>query len=335
MNAWKSATSRAALGSNSDGAGSMKEIEQLDGLRAANRRAPDAAIERELLKLRAQAFLRNWQAAPQERLLNGEPDGAEYGLPIVAASELDVSVLRRALAEYGALHVRGLLDSSRVEFMRNAIDCALAAESKTCADGPSEETRPWFEPFDTVYGGDITRNFARVCGSMLSVDSPRGMFYLTEMFSDVGLDQLLSEFFGERPALSVEKTMLRRVATWKESGDWHQDGTFLGPNIRSVNVWLTLSDCGVDAPSLEIVPKRLHRLLAPTSSYVTSHAVVEQEFPGARIRPEFKAGDALLFDHFLLHRTWHTVEMTKLRYALESWFFAPSTFPGHYTGLYI
>ncbi|MEZ5167509.1 MAG: hypothetical protein R2695_13835 [Acidimicrobiales bacterium] len=46
------------------------------------------------------------------------------------------------------------------------------------------------------------------------------------------------------------------------------------------------------------------------------------------LAPEFREGDALLFDHLFLHRTGVTDAMTKERYAIESWFFAPSAYPG-------
>jgi len=36
----------------------------------------------------------------------------------------------------------------------------------------------------------------------------------------------------------------------------------------------------------------------------------------------------LMFDEWILHRTSRLPGMSKLRYALESWFFAPSAFPG-------
>ncbi len=45
------------------------------------------------------------------------------------------------------------------------------------------------------------------------------------------------------------------------------------------------------------------------------------------IRPVFQPGDALLFDELFLHRTATNEEMTRDRYALETWFFAPSCYP--------
>ena len=46
------------------------------------------------------------------------------------------------------------------------------------------------------------------------------------------------------------------------------------------------------------------------------------------MRPIFEPGDALLFDERFLHRTAVEPEMTRERYAIESWFFAPSHYPG-------
>ncbi len=48
---------------------------------------------------------------------------------------------------------------------------------------------------------------------------------------------------------------------------------------------------------------------------------------GVTARPAFAPGDALLFDHLTLHRTGVGPGMSRDRYAIESWFFAPSTYP--------
>ena len=51
------------------------------------------------------------------------------------------------------------------------------------------------------------------------------------------------------------------------------------------------------------------------------------------VRPAFEAGDALLFDELLLHSTAADPSMTATRYAIESWFFGGSAFPGEYAPL--
>ena len=50
--------------------------------------------------------------------------------------------------------------------------------------------------------------------------------------------------------------------------------------------------------------------------------------PTGIVRPIFEPGDALLFDQRFLHRTAaDPTTMTNARYAVESWFFAPSHYP--------
>jgi hypothetical protein len=50
--------------------------------------------------------------------------------------------------------------------------------------------------------------------------------------------------------------------------------------------------------------------------------VVARAAAGALARPEFDAGDALIFDERLLHRTDLPAGLSETRYALECWLFA-------------
>ena len=156
------------------------------------------------------------------------------------------------------------------------------------------------------------------------------LFVLLELFEDLGLRELIGSFLGERPALSANKCNLRRVPV-TTSTNWHQDGAFLGADVRSLNVWVSLSHCGIDAPGLDIVPRRLDGVLETGTDgalfdWSVSPAVVEQVGTPV-LRPELAPGDALLFDHLFLHRTGVSPGMTQERYAIESWFFAPSSYP--------
>jgi ectoine hydroxylase-related dioxygenase (phytanoyl-CoA dioxygenase family) len=121
--------------------------------------------------------------------------------------------------------------------------------------------------------------------------------------------------------------------------NWHQDGAFLGMDIRTVNVWITLSDCGIEAPGLDVVPRRLDALL-PTGTegaifdWSTGDPVVRAAAGDTPVvRPQFRAGDALLFDQMFMHRTAADPAMKHDRYAIESWFFAPSRYPQDQLGL--
>ena len=131
----------------------------------------------------------------------------------------------------------------------------------------------------------------------------------------------------------MNKTVLRRVSPTAGGADWHQDGAFLGDGIRSLNVWLSLSDCGITAPGMDVVAKRLDEIV-PTggegANFDWSVAPGEAERAAGEagiVRPHFEPGDALLFDHLMLHRTASEESMTDQRYAIETWFFAPSAYP--------
>jgi len=103
--------------------------------------------------------------------------------------------------------------------------------------------------------------------------------------------------------------------------------------VRTLNLWIALSPCGTDAPGLDIVPRRFETVL-PTGTdgaifdwSVSPDVVAEAAGDVEVVRPDFKAGDVLLFDHLMLHRTGVAEGMTQQRHAIESWFFAPSGFP--------
>ena len=158
------------------------------------------------------------------------------------------------------------------------------------------------------------------------------MFDVLEAFEEIGLAEPLTGYLGERPSLSVKKWTLRRVPTTSGT-NWHQDGAFLGDDIRTVNVWLTLSRCGDIAPGLDVVARRFDRLAETGTSgayfdWSVGDSVVRDVADGAPIlRPVFGPGDALFFDNMFLHRTAADPAMTEPRYAIESWFFAPSRYP--------
>jgi hypothetical protein len=177
------------------------------------------------------------------------------------------------------------------------------------------------------------RRFVREDGGLWTANSPRMLFELFELVDDVGIGRLMTEFIGERPVLSANKCTLRRVAHDHASGGWHQDGAFLGEDIAAFNFWVTLTPCGLESPGLEVVPRRFDHVLAATGQgsefdwSLTHAAVLEAAGDQPIARPEFQAGDALLFDHLLVHRTAAAESARHDRYAIESWFFGPSSYP--------
>ena len=221
--------------------------------------------------------------------------------------------------------------------IREGIEHTYASHDRARSGASVSETSPWFVPFETSTRKseiELDRDWYRDGGAELAADSPRGMFNLLEVLEANGLIGLVTEYLGERPALSVRKTSLRRIPhDLNAEHGWHQDGAFLGQDIRTMNLWIALSDCGVDAPSMDMVPRRLNYIV-PTGTEgaifdwsVSSRQITEACDGGEPTHLHFKAGDAIVFDEMNLHRTSALPGMTKPRYAIEAWFFAPSCYP--------
>jgi Phytanoyl-CoA dioxygenase (PhyH) len=313
----------------------LAEIERLTG---ANRAERSRATERRLLWLRHLAGVRRLDGAPSDP----EHPAPDYDrlpefdgdLPSIEASDVTPELLRAGILRDGCLLVRGLVD--RAEALRFAAEIDRSFEERERHDSGESVAEGYYEefvlhpPFDPYLG----RPWIKMGGGVYAADSPRLSFEMQEIFRAAGLPQLVSGYLGEPALISVHKTTLRK-ADPSVPGTWHQDGKFMGP-VRALNLWLSLSRCGDEAPGLNIVPRRL-------DGYVTTHteeAVLDtqvsrtkaEEAAGDRqiIRPIFEPGDALFFDELFLHETGSDPSMPKPRFALESWFFGGSGFPGAY-----
>ncbi len=313
-------------------------LEAVELFAEVNRLRRDAAVERHLVRLRRAAFacLDRSQAAPEWPPAAPPDTSSNDGPPIISPSELTAGRLRNGILRHGSLLVRGLVPATRVRPLRDAVDRAFEAFDAAAAGGAGPENAVWYDPLDGICNPDLTRSFARAGGAVLAADSPRALHEFLEAVREAGIDKVLGGYFDERPALSVEKTTLRRVdARWWQMrcADWHQDGAFLGAGIRTVDVWISLSRCGRDAPGMDIIPIRVDQLLATGDDgtnydWSVSMETIDRAFPGVPIwRPEFEPGDVMFFDDRCLHRTAAELGMPHLRYAIESWFFAASVYP--------
>jgi hypothetical protein len=248
-----------------------------------------------------------------------------------------------AIQHHGCLLVRGLFAPARVAQLIDDLDRAFAAREAAARGVPPAETAPWYVPFEPGPPSPplwTEREWARQLGGILVADSPNALFNVIEALAAARILQIVGEYLGEALALSANKCVLRRVSPDVRSS-WHQDGAFLGGDIRTVDVWVALSDCGgdTDAPGLEIVPRRLERVIATEElgaevAYAVNGEQLARALDGLEPQmPRFSPGDALLFDHLLLHTTASRPGFERQRYALETWIFTPSTFPARYVPL--
>jgi hypothetical protein len=311
-------------------------LEAIDSLTSANHQQPSAEIEQRLVRLRYEAFgvldgsrgKSAWPPSAADRF----PDVTDRP-PEVSVDGLTPEVLGGGIVHHGCVLVRNLLPKASVEKLVEGLERAFECRDRHQDGASVAQTAPWYVPFDPGFSRADRfgkRNYIR------TVDSPRALFDLLATFDEVGLTGVISTHLGERPALSANKCCLRRVPPDEGATDFHQDGAFLGRDIRALNVWLALSHCGgeADARGLEFVPRRLDlvRESARDSAvfdWAVSATTAERLAGNTIAGPVFAPGDALLFDELLLHRTAASARVQD-RYAIESWFFAPSSYPDNH-----
>jgi hypothetical protein len=302
-------------------------LRAIDVLTEANRRAPDALREQRLVQLRHDAVSHLLsQSRPEWPRVFADPyDGT--GLPEIDRDDMSVERVGGGLLHHGAVLVRGLIDSSGVERLVNSIDRALDAAHAKRSGTMSADDVAWFSPFgrrEKVLGQGT--EWVRV------VDSPRATFEVTEVMDAVNR-AFITGYLGERPVMASYKWTLRRI-TPACIGEWHQDGRFLGDDVRVANVWIALTRCGgaTNAPGLEVLPRRMDHYLAAGSDgarlkFAIGDAVLDQHGSGLVADPVYEPGDALIFDERTPHRTGSRPGLTSSRHAIEAWFFAPGAYP--------
>ena len=318
----------------------------IERLSNGNREHRDMRYEQLLAQCRYELFVANPPSASDAVIRLPEisdPFAGCSGVPEIQAEQLNAEMLFAAIQFHGALIVRGLLKEQKALEMADGVQRTLDACGQWHRKGASTFDSPWYWRLPLPDTCDLApaRLWVEGAGGVWTADSPRMLFELIEVLEQARVIHAITGYFGERPLLSVGKSTLRCVPSTIRVADWHQDGAFMGSEIRSVNVWLSLSHCGEDASGLEVLPKRLARVL-PTGSHGANFdwsvgsGMVELAGQGlATVSPVFAPGDAMLFDHFFLHRTGIPHGIARDRYAIESWFFAPSAYPRQQVPLWL
>ncbi len=145
----------------------------------------------------------------------------------------------------------------------------------------------------------------------------------------------LVQALGPAPWCNLAQSWLR---TGRPAHHWHQDGAlrhdFLAHAGQPVpadaalqmrTLWIALTPCGENAPSLQWVEAVLPGLLSPPE--LTPEAVAARFGAGALQHAVLQAGDALLFDGLCLHCTHLRPAMQRPRRSLELRFFGAETRP--------
>jgi ectoine hydroxylase-related dioxygenase (phytanoyl-CoA dioxygenase family) len=139
---------------------------------------------------------------------------------------------------------------------------------------------------------------------------------------------------GAGAQLLLSQCWVRRARpphSWHQDGALHFDFTSLQGEppadalLPMLTCWMPLDDCGVDAPGLEWLQPSPPHLLVPAE--LTDEAL-QARFPASAFQqPPLAAGDALVFDGALVHRTHVRPTMTRPRTSIELRFVAGGGVP--------
>ena len=235
--------------------------------RARSRPTPDDMLEIRL----AAAALRGLRASSRRR--RRSPSGRCRSTSSTArpgahprGHAATISTPERCAAtstSHGSVLVRGLLDAEQVD----AFVAGHRPRARRAQRRPGRRTRrtqtSWYLPLPLPRPEAVSlgRHWVAGVGWHARLRLARAAATsCSTTYATIGLRDVVTDYLGERPVLSANKCTLRRVPLTANT-DWHQDGAFLGNGIRALNVWVALTDCGVDAPGMDLVPRRFERVV--------------------------------------------------------------------------
>ena len=291
--------------------GSIRE--EIAELTRANRAERSVELERRLLQLRHLAGIALVGAPLAHRPLTPSPAfdliDDDAPVPETTPENLTPELLRAAILKKGCLIVRGLVDPDRALAFGDGIEESLAAREAQEPTDLSEDG--WFEFFQAQEPHSLeARAWVTDAGGIWAADSPRLTFEVLEMFEQAGLQHTSAGTSARTRPSRFRSARFARCRPTAGNGfpGWHQDGRFLG-EVRALNVWLTLTHCGDDAPGLDLVPRRIEQIV-PTGTegavfdwVVAPHGRRRGRGDLEIVRPHFEPGDAMLFDDLFLHST--------------------------------
>ena len=208
----------------------------------------------------------------------------------------------------------------------SALDARRAA-----AEGYYEE----FEPAAAVPSRATARDWIQEGGGVLAADSPL-LRVRDARAVPSGRAARAGERLPRRAGADLRAEDDPAQGRARVPGAWHQDGTFMG-DVRALNLWLSLSRCGDEAPGLDIVPRRLDQLVADADRRGGARhpgvAGARPRRPRATRRSSGRSSSPATrcsSTRCSCTRPASDPAMPNPRFAIESWFFGGSAFPGEY-----
>jgi hypothetical protein len=224
----------------------------------------------------------------------------DHGRPelVFSAKQPDISGMKHAIASSGCFVLRELFNKEGIQRVRaRAVHATARWENR-------------------IANGQISGHEEFVNGAYRAGHIPGHDVDVALTFSNIGTlayDHIATALFGNASRdFGLRRSMLEERVN---PLGFHQDGFFTPPGY---NFWTPLNDAGLTSPGLEVVIGSGGRILSHEAIATAEPEKTINHFGLDRLwHPEVRAGDALVFTTFLMHRTYVTPTMSPLRYSLE------------------
>lgn len=151
------------------------------------------------------------------------------------------------------------------------------------------------------------------------------------------LPDVYKRLYGEEVVCSYAHCVVRyqRTDIREKSYSFHQDASYHSRDRLDhvgLTTWIPLTDCGEDSPGLQLYPRALHEVLPlpegihPPYLFCDTQLVLDR-YGEDLWAPHLSAGDVLIFNHFVVHRSYVTNEMTQERQSVDFRVFPESQVP--------
>lgn len=307
-----------------------RRLDAVDLLQAGNVGLLDAGVEIRLAELRRDAVVEIPEVDTHPVPQFDDPFPGHSGLIEINREDATPEVVGGAVQHHGCVLVRGLLSPEAATHLAQDIEHSFDALKAAHDGAPPSETRPWYVPLaphpdlpSYVPEQRANLSYYRVC----TVDSPRTMFDVVDTYERAGIHDIARAFLGARPVHTSQKWALRRMPKRSIYG-WHQEASVFdsGP-LRAINVWMSLTECGVDSPGFDVLPRREPEIIPADRGFMLTEETFDRVRDCDFASPLYQPGDAMIFDEYLIHRTNTNQSMPGERTSIESWYFTRGSKP--------
>ncbi|WP_374372726.1 hypothetical protein [Dongia sp.] len=232
----------------------------------------------------------------------------------------DAAAIADAIRRTGCAVVRGAIPPAKLVDIRDRTAATYDKYDALKARNELPPTFAWTYKFGVLSLLDV---FA---------DYDSALRFIVEHGQNEAIRAIAKAFFASDLKVEVPRIVFRRQVSTNRNREipYHQDFYTQTEGVQGVlNFWTPFIDCGVTAPSVEVVthvfdrllPTRERPLLPQNESFDKIHITREQIIDlcgdGKFWHPRLNVGDFLIFSDHVVHRTYMTEDMTQERQSIE------------------